>query len=247
MDIILNKKKEYIRKTFEFENMFFTDKQLQNIITKNRKGQQKMKVTKYEKWEDYFIDDTGVLKNIPNIKDKLQLSEYEKQMSAERLSELYDEPTLGELNQEHLISIHHYLFQDVYDWAGEYRKVPMMKQTVFLDHNEIDTYLNNLFNEANDNINNIQNEYEFADFLSNLFYKLTYAHPFREGNGRTIREFIRQLVNSLNFEFGSYEIDYSKMNTQTLAFGLCCNVPMFITSEFKKSLITKEKQKIKTL
>ena len=79
--------------------------------------------------------------------------------------------------------------------------------------------------------------------MSNLFVSLNYAHPFRDGNGRTIREFLRQLVESTQFDFGSFEIDYGKMNKEALAFGLSCNVPMYITSEFLKSLKCISRQK----
>lgn len=239
----------YIKKTFEIESMYFNDGELYKIVlNKKRKEVIKMGKKQYNTWEDYFIVGTDTLKNIPNIQDKKLLTEYEKKMSAERLSELYDDSITGEFNQRHLYSIHEYLFQDVYDWAGETRAVPMMKQTTFLEPERIDTYLDVVFDEVNKDIVNIENEYQFANFLSNLFYCLTYAHPFREGNGRTIREFIRQLVNSIDFDFGSYDIDYGKMDQQNIAFGICCSAPMFMVSEFQKSLIKKPlKQKIKTI
>ncbi len=238
MNDYLIKKQKYIKTTFELENMKFNNIEIKNIITKKRNKEQYMsKKQKYEKWEDYFIENTDTLKNIPNIENKKLLEEYEKQVSAERLSQLYDEPPIGDFNIEHLYSIHYYLFKDVYDWAGETRKVSMMKQTVFLEPEKIEPYLENVFEESKKEIKNIKDEYHLASYISTLFYNLTFAHPFREGNGRTIREFLRQLINSVDFDFGSYEIDYSKINQQTIGMGMACNAPMFIIPEFQKALI----------
>lgn len=237
MDDSLIKKISYIKTTFGIDNLSLDDSFLHMIIRKQGKERVSVEKTFYKKWEDYFIGTTDVLKNIPNISDKSSLSKYERQMSAERLSELYDTPYHYEFSKEYLYSIHEYLFQDVYDWAGDIRSVSISKQqTNFLDPNQINSFLDCVLQDASENITRIQDKYQFADFLSNLFVSLNYAHPFRDGNGRTIREFLRQLVESTQFDFGSFEIDYGKMNKEALAFGLSCNVPMYITSEFLKSL-----------
>ena len=166
-------------------------------------------------------------------------NKYEKEISTQRLAELIDEPIQGEFDKNHLYKIHQYLFQDIYEWAGQTRTVSMKKQTIFLEPEKIDKYVTIALKEAKEDIKNIKDEYQLADYLSKLFYNLIFAHPFREGNGRTIREFIRQLINSLDFDFGSYDIDYSKINQNNLAMGINCSAPMFITPEFKKSLTKK--------
>lgn len=242
----VEKKLSYIKTTFGIDNMFINDSLLHEIISCKRKESVIVEKKLYEKWEDYFIGSTDVLRNIPNISDKGSLSEFERQMSAERLSELYDSSDGYEFSKEHLYSIHRYLFQDVYDWAGEIRSVSISKQqTNFLDPNQINNYLDNVLGNASKEITTIHDRFQFASFLSYLFCKLNFAHPFRDGNGRTIREFLRQLVNSISFDFGSFEIDYSKMNSESLAFGLSCNVPMFITSEFEKSLCERNSMQLK--
>lgn len=244
MDDSLIKKISYIKTTFGIDNLSLDDSFLHMIIRKQGKERVSVEKTFYKKWEDYFIGTTDVLKNIPNISDKSSLSKYERQMSAERLSELYDTPYHYEFSKEYLYSIHEYLFQDVYDWAGDIRSVSISKQqTNFLDPNQINSFLDCVLQDASESITHIQDKYQFADFLSNLFVSLNYAHPFRDGNGRTIREFLRQLVESTQFDFGSFEIDYGKMNKEALAFGLSCNVPMYITSEFLKSLKCISRQK----
>ena len=240
MSDILEKKISYLKATFGIDCMFFSDDFFYIVVNHIRRERVNVSKGKYKNWEDYFIRETNVLKNIPCISDRNELEKFERQMSAERLSELYDSNDNFSISKQQLYLIHEYLFQDVYDWAGEIRSVSMGKQqTVFLEPEKIEIYLTTVFQEANQEINSIQNEFEFASFLSNLFYKLNYAHPFREGNGRTIREFLRELVNSMNFDFGSFELDYQKMDPESLAFGLSCNVPMFITSQFQKCLLKK--------
>ncbi|PID98025.1 MAG: cell filamentation protein Fic, partial [Actinomycetales bacterium] len=88
-------------------------------------------------WEDYFIPGTTVLRNKftgpgrpygetdPDIFRQL-----EEQFTAIRLIELWSQPIIGQFDYEHMKSIHKYIFQDVYEWAGEERTapdVPMMK------------------------------------------------------------------------------------------------------------------------
>lgn len=238
----LQKKILYIQTTYEIENIYLGIDEIKEIIMKGKKRMKiKKNQTKYKKWEDYLIEGTDILKNIPNINNKDLLLEYEKQVTTERLSELYDEPLSGEFDVNHLYSIHEYLFQDIYDWAGETRTVPMMKQTVFLEPEKIEPFVTIVLNEVKNEIQNVNDEYHLASCISTLFYSLIFAHPFREGNGRTIREFIRQLVISIDFEFGSYDIDYGKINQQTVAMGINCAAPMFITPEFQKALTKKEK------
>lgn len=234
--------KIYIKTTFAFENINFADGEILDIINhKKRKEQEMIKTqTIYSSWNDYLIDGTNVLKNIPNIQVQEDLTNFERISSANRLAELYEEPISNDFDINHLCQIHKYLFQDIYDWAGEIRSVPMMKQTIFLEPEKIKDYLEIILNEAKIDLLNVNNKFELSKVLANLFYGLIFAHPFREGNGRTIREFIRQLINSIDLEFGSFDIDYSKIDQNNLAMGLTCAATMFITNEFYKALVEKE-------
>ena len=50
------------------------------------------------------------------------------------------------MNKKHLMDIHRYLFQDLYDWAGEYRTIYMAKNSsYFADVKDIDLYLDDAF------------------------------------------------------------------------------------------------------
>lgn len=238
---------DYIITTQKLENINIEEKEL-IILLKQKRKEPVMKKNKnhFENWEDYLIEGTEVLKNIPNIKNENELKKYEKENSTRRLIELIEKPIEGEFDIDHLYKIHEYIFQDIYEWAGETRKAHMKKQTVFLEPEKIEKFINIVLDELKIELQNITDEYHLASCLSTLFYSLTFAHPFREGNGRTIREFIRQLVNSIDFQFGSYDIDYNKINQQTIAIGINCAAPMFITPEFQKSLIKRQSRQ-KTL
>lgn len=234
---------KYIKSTFALENMDFAKGEILDIINHKKGKEQGMIKTQtiYTSWNDYLIDGTNVLKNIPNIQDQDNLTAFERISSANRLAELYEEPISNDFDINHLCQIHKYLFQDIYDWAGEIRNVHMMKQaTVFLEPEKIRKYLEAILNETKEDLVNVKNKYDFATVLANLFYCLIFAHPFREGNGRTIREFIRQLVNSMDLEFGAFDIDYSKIDQNNLAMGLTCAAPMFITNELYKALIDRK-------
>ena len=81
--------------------------------------------------EFYCYPGTNVLKNKLNIREQETLYIYERKLTMLRLRELIKKPISGEFNLEHLQAIHWYIFQDIYDWAGEIRKVEIAKQNMF--------------------------------------------------------------------------------------------------------------------
>ena len=92
--------------------------------------------------------------------------------------------------------IHRYLFQDVYHWAGQKRTVEISKQgkpfflTAFFDKGF--TYIDTLI--INYRKIDPADKSQLAEHLAALLDSINYLHPFREGNGRTQREFIRVLA-----------------------------------------------------
>jgi cell filamentation protein len=93
------------------------------------------------------------------------------------------------------------LFQDVYEWAGEKRRVEISK-----DGKQF--FLTNLFDTALLFIDNLILEYKaldktdknaIASKLAEILDNINYLHPFREGNGRAQREFIRTLALEKGF------------------------------------------------
>ncbi|MBM4608150.1 hypothetical protein GS416_05655 [Rhodococcus hoagii] len=71
----------------------------------------------------YYYPDTQVYRNRFDLRDPGLLAEAESIATAARVAELARQPVAGDLDFTYLQNIHHYLLQDVYDWAGEIRTV----------------------------------------------------------------------------------------------------------------------------
>src|SRR5699024_9796728 len=70
---------------------------------------------------DPYADPAEVLRNRLGITDPDDLQHYERLLAASRVVELELNPIDGRFDFAHLQAIHHYILQDVYDWAGELR------------------------------------------------------------------------------------------------------------------------------
>lgn len=79
----------------------------------------------------YCYPGSDVLINKLGIKDQEKLSAFEKKLTMARLLELIDNPIAGNFDLKHLKNIHRYIFQDIYEWAGEIRKVDIAKGNMF--------------------------------------------------------------------------------------------------------------------
>ena len=146
---------------------------------------------------DYQYTDpkTGVLRNLHNISDHTMLNIVESGASTKRANELL-ENLIKIKNTESLLEIHFCLFQDIYEWAGKLRTVEISKQgRQFFPMSKfnngfayIDTLIKDYFVTQNNDIEHL------AHLLAIILDSVNYLHPFREGNGRTQREFIRLLA-----------------------------------------------------
>ena len=173
-------------------------------------------------WKEYFYPGTKVLINYFDIKDKEKLKEVEASNSFDRLLELRDNPIDLGFGIEHLLGLHKYIFGDIYPFAGQLRKVNMHKDNHFFvpieDGNGLVVYLNEVFEFVNKELMNCSSLDQFADLLARLYTDLIHCHPFREGNGRTIREFIREFSISKSKELGlgNYELDWKSIDKEKL-------------------------------
>ncbi len=146
---------------------------------------------------DYTYTDpkTGILRNIADITDPADLLFFESAAVAKRIHELYDKP-IKIIGADSLLSIHRHLFQDVYTWAGEKRKVEINKAgKQFFPTTHFDNafrFIDNLFSDYKKI--SVGDKLQIADKLAEILDSVNYLHPFREGNGRTQREFIRLLA-----------------------------------------------------
>ncbi len=148
-----------------------------------------------ENSDPYLYPGTSVLKNLRGLTDPNLLQRFEARRTHRRLAELIDTPLPGRLDVAHLKAIHRYIFQDVYEWAGQFRTVNLSKGgylfglATFLEP-ALQQILAKLATEKY--LVNLDAEV-FANRAAYFLGELNAAHPFREGNGRTQREFIREL------------------------------------------------------
>ncbi len=137
----------------------------------------------------------GVLLNLANIEDERILLSYESLMVSKRVEVLYEQP-IRIKNSYSLLIIHQYLFQDVYEWAGKLRTVNISKDgKPFFDGERFSVafqYIDSLIAEYRAIRKNKKKE--LASKLAEILDNVNYLHPFRDGNGRTQREFIRLLA-----------------------------------------------------
>jgi len=135
-------------------------------------------------------------KNLFGIADYAELLIYEAPLVAARGFELEDKGITGDFTPAHLRAIHRYLFQDVFPWAGEFRVVNISKGNQLFGPAlhiaaAIDDALVKLHREAL--LINLTPQV-FAGRAAFYLGEINAIHPFREGNGRAQREFIRQLA-----------------------------------------------------
>jgi cell filamentation protein len=145
--------------------------------------------------DPYVYPKTTVLRNLRDIRDAEQLSKFEAIATTRRTVELEHEPIAGRFDARHLQAIHHYIFQDVFEWAGDFRTVDISKSgDPFAFHQHIVSSLEKMCGELKREWHLAGSDLEhFASRGAYYLGELNAIHPFREGNGRTQREFIREL------------------------------------------------------
>lgn len=140
----------------------------------------------------YLIENSTVLKNLLGITNEKELDLAEAELSRANMMLLY-ENGFYDFSSGGFCFIHKFLFGDVYEWAGQYRKINIKKREELLagqsvwysDCVNIETDLDNAWN----NINKVEwdklSREDFAKQIARLFPTLWQVHPFREGNTRT--------------------------------------------------------------
>lgn len=168
---------------------------------------------KYIDCEYLYTDrNTGILLNRQNITDYSELVAFESLCVARRLEQLHNNPFQIEYAND-MLQIHKFLFQDVYSWAGECRRVEISKGgRQFLPMHAFPqafAYIDKLLSDykAIDRTEKMTIATKLAEILDNI----NFLHPFREGNGRTQREFIRMLAHQKG-----YMLDLNPMDNHTV-------------------------------
>ena len=141
---------------------------------------------------DIYTDkSTGVLINKLGITDPELLKQAEADIVIVRLKEILESEDFT-YGYESYLKLHQQMFQDIYPFAGELRKIDMQKSErilsgfpmIFGDKSQISKQLRKVFKEKEINFEASKEEIvaQLVDFMSSIWE----IHPFREGNTRSI-------------------------------------------------------------
>lgn len=143
-----------------------------------------------------------VLENKLNITNELDLAREEERISKSKAKELFETNYLDNLEAgtfDSLKKIHKYLFGDIYNFAGEMRKVNIAKGNFrFASLTYLEEALKNIEKMPQSNFEEIIEKY----------VEMNIAHPFREGNGRSTRIWLDIIIKK---EL-SMVVDWSKVD-----------------------------------
>lgn len=157
----------------------------------------------------YCYKDTNILVNKLNIKDVDALANYETSIVALKLMALDKKGITGNFDINHFVGIHKFLFDEIYPFAGLFRTENIAKDYFqFAEWQYIESELQRLLNELkNENYLNGFSKEDFSKRLAYYWAEINVLHPFREGNGRTTREFLRQLSLKNNYILNFKNVD----------------------------------------
>ena len=161
----------------------------------------------------YCYPGTTVLKNKLNIMNIEKLQTYEAKITAAKSLGLRKSGITGNFDSNHIKQIHKYLFEDVYPFAGQFRTENIAKgEFRFAQFEYIEAELESLLNKLKkEEYLQGLNKKDLATKLAYYLAELNVLHPFREGNGRTNREFIRQLALK-----NGYQLDLKKAKAEEI-------------------------------
>ena len=161
----------------------------------------------------YCYPDSNVLKNKLNIRDNKLLKTAEEEITLIKQMELLKNPIKGNFSKAHLMNIHKFIFEDIYPFAGKIRREQISKaDTMFYPPNLIDRELDKVFAKIKEkNMIKETDEEKVFDNLAYVMAELNIIHPFREGNGRSIREFIRLMAKRMGYDLNWGNVDKEEL------------------------------------
>ena len=144
------------------------------------------------------------LENRLNITDSDELAREEERISKKKAADLFDNKLLDSFPAgkfDTLQAIHKYMFEDVFDFAGEIRTVNLAKGNFrFAPSMYLQAALDNIDKMPQSNFDEIIEKY----------VEMNIAHPFREGNGRSTRIWLDHILKN---EIGKV-VDWSKVDKE---------------------------------
>ena len=165
----------------------------------------------------YCYSDSEVLLNNYNVTDQETLDIIERRVSALMLTkiqmrEIPKEQVLFSI--DYICQLHKEIFEHVYSFAGKIRRENITKgNTPFCRPEFIIESLTNILKKIKKDIHKLKNKEDIVFFLAYYYAELNIIHPFREGNGRLMREYLRQIVVLLKENYDlNYDLDFSNVD-----------------------------------
>jgi cell filamentation protein len=169
-----------------------------------------------DEWDAYFWPDSTVLKNKPGLRNEAALRTFEYEATRQRSEQLARQPIEGSFDAVHFREIHRYLFQDVYEWAGQYRRVELSKggsqfAPLKTPAHTLESWGEKILRDlaAENHLRGLKKA-AFVERLTYHYGEFNYWHPMREGNGRATKEFLYQLAKQ-----AGYELEYDRVSEKS--------------------------------
>lgn len=171
--------------------------------------------------KDPYVDSNGVLKNKLGIDDYDELKQAEADIGFLKLINI-DSVDVRVFDEDLIRRIHTHIFKDIFDWAGEYRTIPLYKEELVLPRYSIPySSPENISKDLKEKITDLNaiawqnmSTEEIASTFARKMALLWRVHPFRDGNTRTMLSFsylyakehgfpleIETFTNNLNREY----------------------------------------------
>ncbi len=173
-------------------------KYLEKLLQENVNGNLTIEQVRNELKEYYIAKEQ---------KQDINHNELECDFVSTRIVELLDKD-IFELSVDYLKYVHKYLFQDVYEFAGEFRNIDFSKHEKILNNDSVaygdcKTLKESLEYDISLEKDKDYKEMSIVEVISNITKfssNIWQVHPFREGNTRTTALFIEKYLISLGYE-----------------------------------------------
>lgn len=161
---------------------------------------------------DPYTYKNGVLRNKLGIKDYNELNKAEASIGFVKLINV-DSLKPEYFNAEFIKDIHKHIFEDIFEWAGNFRTTALFKEELVLNGmtvpysevSKIEQDLNRVLNDLNSTVWQNMDADQIAFTFARKIALLWRVHPFRDGNTRTILSFAYIFARDYGFEFDMEE------------------------------------------
>ena len=164
-------------------------------------------------WNAYLWEPGGmVLRNLLGIRDFNELRTREYALVFQRNDELRQGLVTIEqtFDLDHHRAVHRHLFQDVYSWAGDVRTVELAKgSSEFADRADVKRVCDAVARVTTTTEWVTITREDFGQAIAEIYSWMNFAHPFREGNGRTAKVVLDHVAALSSFELHYELVDKS--------------------------------------